>query len=96
MQLTTLSKVNAWDSFWQPVIGLSFLWLAGALLVLCTPDLFINIPWKVAFLACICLIPLAIAWWLRAREKRGKAHAFVWLHLLIILGGMPILDNLGG
>lgn len=95
MRLTTFCKVSPWDSFWRPAIGLTSFWVSFALVVVCTPNVLLSVNWQVLLLACLCLTPLVFAWRLRARDKRRAAHAFIWLHLLGVVGATQVLDQLG-
>jgi len=95
MQLTTVCKVSPWDSFWRPAIGLTCFWVAFALVILCTPNLLLNISWRMVFLACLCLTPLVFAWRLRAKDHRKAAHALLLLHLLGVVGATQAFDQLG-
>jgi hypothetical protein len=94
-QLRTACNISAWDRFWWPVTGTTWGWVVLALVALCTPELFLHIIWKLALLASVLIVPLAFAWWLRAKEKRLLAYSFVALHLLGLLGATQILDRLG-
>lgn len=96
MRLITLTKISPWDSFWRPAIGVTWFWVSAALVFLCTSELLQYVTWQAALLGCICLILLVFAWWLRAKEKRLIAHAFLWLHLLGTLGVTLILDHIHG
>lgn len=93
-RLTTFSKVSPWDSFWRPVIGVTWFWISAAFIALCTPDLFSYFTWHRALLAFACMAPLAAAWYKRAMGKPKVAYAWAWLHLLALLGATTTLDSL--
>jgi hypothetical protein len=93
-KLRTFCAVSHLDSFWRPVIGVTWFWLGTVFIFFCTPSLFSYLTWERILLACACMSPLVAAWYMRAMSKPQIAYACIGLHLLTLLGATKILDNL--
>jgi hypothetical protein len=93
-RIATLCKIDPWDSLWRPATGITWLWITGILIFICTPELSQHLTWQRTFFILIFIAPLTFAWWLRAKNKFFISHALVWVHILAILGISQILESL--